>query len=415
MAGAGRRLMPAIRIMNWNVQNYGPTKAGDDDVVSAIAKVVEDNAVDIFVMLEVNTTHAATATTVAKAMRDELFRRAPGVNDWDLCVLSPNTGLEFYAVFVRNAAVTVPLTIYGPLFFGAVPKTLGGTFHSPITTARFHHAGGHGVSAEWFPLMEPDIGLANKNGRVQGTAPGWDGRLPVLALFWLPGAAPANRLLPIVACHYAADHNKAEGQFNMMRAFSPLRALAPGVAHPNVPIPYQLQIHPPGGALGPHTPNYYVLLGDFNVDWLRNTGRYWRLTRAGGEGLGDTGWVTNNTHLVTLTSYTPRDYKTTDDLIVNSYDNFFTRGVAPANAAYRFRVNVPDLIRRRILKLQESVEHYAELDQRGFSGDEYQDLVNDFASQLTGDTSVNINLNGQLVGSRLISDHLPVVLDLTVA
>ena len=42
------------------------------------------------------------------------------------------------------------------------------------------------------------------------------------------------------------------------------------------------------------------------------------------------------------------------------------------------------------------------------------DLVYDYGRQLSGDPSHIINLTGSLVGGRLISDHLPVVWDITI-
>ena len=72
--------MPTVTVVNWNIQNYGPTKSGqrfgNRDVVRAIAKVVNDVNADIFVLLEVNTTHVATAQQVSDIMRAELREAA---------------------------------------------------------------------------------------------------------------------------------------------------------------------------------------------------------------------------------------------------------------------------------------------------------------------------------------------------
>ena len=123
--------MPTVTVVNWNIQNYGPTKSGvhygNRDVVRAIAKVVNDVNADIFVLLEVNTTHVATAQQVCDIMRAEL--REASLNpdtEWRRYVLSPNTGREFYAFFVRDTGMTRPLPIVGPLVGGNVPTILGG-------------------------------------------------------------------------------------------------------------------------------------------------------------------------------------------------------------------------------------------------------------------------------------------------
>ena len=65
-----------VKILNWNIQNFGETKCGikhgNEDVVDAIAQTVVKENVDIFVMLERNTTKQATAKSVADCMRKAL-------------------------------------------------------------------------------------------------------------------------------------------------------------------------------------------------------------------------------------------------------------------------------------------------------------------------------------------------------
>jgi hypothetical protein len=420
--------MPTVTVVNWNIQNYGPTKSGqrfgNRDVVRAIAKVVNDVNADIFVLLEVNTTHVATAQQVSDIMRAEL--RAEALNpdtEWRRYVLSPNTGREFYAFFVRDTGYTRPLPIVGPLVAGAVPTILGGAGQAAVTAAQFDAVAVQNLRASHFPLLSPDLHRYVLGH--QFPIPPWPAtRRPVLGLFWVPGASAANRLLPIVACHFAADHGLARAQFRNLRYFSLLEALAaapppppPPNPVPPPPNPVQLNVRPPGGGWVQHAANYYVLLGDFNVDFLAYPGDYSSIRGTPRPDLGATQFVNDTTHLVTYRRYSPRDFHTTPELAINAYDDIFG-GASPAvvgvvGAGARV-INIPEQIRTRQLQINDSVWHYRELDQRGFDSNEYNELVYDYGRQLAGDPSHIINLTGSLVGGRLISDHLPVVWDITI-
>jgi hypothetical protein len=272
--------MPAnLRIVNWNIQNYGETKSGLADIVAAIAKIVVSIRADIFVMLEVNTTKPAVANDICAIMQEALSDEATsrGRDEWDVCVRSPNTGLEFYAFFLRDNTATIPLTCRGPLANGQLPRSLGGALGPAISAGQFMADTGLGVR-KYFPLIAPDLGYVSKKGRVQGQPPVWISRQPVLGLFWLPAATGANRLLPIVACHYAANHVQATAQIKALTSISLLRGLAPNPPG-QVQNPISLQTRLTGeGAYSARTPNYYVLTGDYNINYNKYPGNYWRLT-----------------------------------------------------------------------------------------------------------------------------------------
>ncbi|MEA2690244.1 MAG: hypothetical protein QOJ39_1506 [Candidatus Eremiobacteraeota bacterium] len=402
----------AVRVLNWNIQNFGPTKSGvkrgNLDVVKALAKVVHGASppIDIFVMLELNTTVDATAVSVATMMQQALA--ANGGGNWQHCILSPNTGLEYYAFFIRDIAKTVPMTITGPVVNGYKPVVLGGD-DVAVTAGEFTAyttAGVPSPSAVYFPFIQPDL---RRDVRLR-TFPTWTSRLPVLAPFYIPGASGANRLFPIVACHFSANLFQAAAQLDLLQYFSLLRYLAPGT-----PGPIALRVKPPGAAMAAATTNSVVLLGDFNVDWLASPNAYAPLTTT----LGATAGINDTTHLVTYSNYSPRVQKTTAELAVNAYDNIFWRLYqnSPVAAAITSRAvyNVPEAVRQRFVTLSESVDYYAELDQRGFTSSAYTPFAQDFANQLAGDKSNYINVTGSLVGGRLLSDHLPVFTEITLA
>lgn len=413
--------MATVTLMNWNVQNYGPTKSGQKynnfDVVKAIAKEVVEAGVDIFCMLEVNTTSAGTAAQVCAIMGGALkaYAAAQGRQEWPTCVISPNTGKEFYAFFVRDPTFTIPMPVTGQTGSNTVPQVLGGQNGCPVTSAIFTGKQTTGVIAERFPLLLPDRQRVGWKNRPLGL-PSWPDTLrkPVLGLFWVPTAAQGNEILPLFACHYAPDQQQATSQFAALPYFSVLWGVSP-----NGGPPVQLTVNPTGQGNVATATSYAVATGDFNVDYQAARAAYDPIVGTDARELdGNAADANVETHLVTYADYT-RTMSTTADLAVSLYDNFFTivdpAATNPVTAALADIYNVPEDVRQRRLVLGPSVQHYAELDQRGFAGSvSYQDYVTDYARQIGGDPSHLINVKGSLVGGRLISDHLPVTMQLTV-
>lgn len=400
--------MESVTVMNWNVQNYGPTKSGllfgNYDVVNAIAKIVVEAHVDIFCMLEVNTTRENIAAQVCANLLNALERYAhsQGRVEWRTCVLSPNTGREFYAFFIRDTTFTRPMPIVGPAGNFGPLRVLGPGQGAGVTDAVFRGTTATGVLSH-FPLMIPDVGRPR-------VVPRWPGsRFPVLALFDVPTARAANRLLTLFAsCHFAANHTLATNQIRLLEYFSVLRSLSAG----NGP-PVQLRVDPYGTGPTQRSVNYSVTLGDFNIDYQRSRGSYAPLEQQLGAAVADSDV---DTHLITA-NYTER-IKDTWDLPVNLYDNFFTlinpAAYAPVGHDAAVVDNIPEDVRSRYLQLNASVAHYADLDQRGFVGnDPYLTPGKFYASQIAGRTAY-ITIWGALLGARLISDHLPVTMELTI-
>lgn len=408
-----------VRVMNWNIQTFGVTKAGirynNYDLIEGLARIVVESRCDIFVMLEMNTTRPDMAKRLAGDMLGELLLRGRAEDIWDLAVLSPNTGREFYAFFIRDRAKTVPLTISHPIdpLTNDPPLRLNQFDRLGDATFTAPAAADYDVLDGWFPLIEPDTIKSHH-------VPVWPGtRRPVLGMFHLPQASPANRILPIVACHYVPSASFAQLQFRALPYFRMLRGLTPGIVPfgETAPAPATTRVDTGGGAQQ-HTLNYYMLTGDFNVDYYPGSYAYSTITGGAVNQLAATGHIDDKTHLLTYRQYDPRVDKTTADLAVNDYDNFFTR-IAPAVPAAATVgnprvIDVPELVRTRRVTLNESVQHYQVLDKRGFSSGSYLNMVNDFARQIAGDRSHLINTTGALVGGRLFSDHLPTLVDITV-
>ena len=413
--------MPTIRLMNWNIQNFGATKAGllynNFDVVRAIAEVVVREEIDIFVMLEVNTTNEGTARHLASVMRDALRMEddRENIDLWRQVVISPNTGVEFYAFFVRDSRVTEPLPFVDMVGRTLLPEMLNA--RNPIADAIWEaDPADYDVMDYGFPLLGPDLQNRSLYGRAHSGIPPWPGvRYPVLGLFRVAGATAANELLPIVACHFAPAAVLAKRQFETLFNFSLLNGMAPQPYGE----PVRLRIRQ-NGTTWPRTPRYYVLTGDFNVDYTRTA--YAPIVGTGHRQLGATAGITDatvlpDTMLMTYRQFNSTRPKTTPAFAVSNFDNFFLRQNATRGAGAAVTrsevIDIPEDIRFRSLELRASVKHYQELDQRGFVSGEYQWPVSDFANQLTNRTTM-VNLKASLVGARLISDHLPSIIDLRI-
>jgi hypothetical protein len=409
-----------VRLANWNVQDLGPIKSGlnrnNYDVVNAIATLVLNHQADLFVLLELDATDPIRVRNICNIMRRTLAGGAAAMgrpNDFATCVLSPITAGESYAFFIRDNWALVPLPIAGPVAGGAVP-TLIGQGGVAITAAEFAPlTNPDGVAAPWFPLIVPDVPL-QAAGPAAGRVPQWPRRQPVFAPFWVRGASAPNRVLPIIACHFEGKSSLAWRQLNQMSYFSFLRGLSsprqPQPGAPNPPV--ALRVKPPGqAAYTPHTPDYGLLLGDFNVDYPTQQRRYTALTGNAPTQLGMT--VVNQlteSLLVTLAGFQQPPMQSTDDLYVRVYDNFLTSNrpgiAAPTAALFQGRANHAREVQDRELRLRPTLAYHAQRGKRGVTGTVLQ--------QLTAPGPVPPSLGAALVGAHVISDHAPVFLDLTI-
>jgi hypothetical protein len=410
--------MPNIRIMNWNIQNLGPIKYQLNDVMAAIAKVVVDNNIDIFVAVEINTTKSNMANTIALALRAALNTYATvshglPANSYTTYVLSPNTGLEFYGFFIKNTAVVRPVIITG-----APPPTQVGDGGTALAACQFAAQAVPGPFPGGFPLMQTDTPLPGHHHNAHWTAT----RLPCLGLFEIQGAAAANQYLPIVVCHFAPNNIQAPAQFRVLPGFSLLNLIA------NPPAGgFNLNITNSAGVAGPKPISMAVITGDFNIDYPDASYNPLTGAAAPAASLGFAAGLPAGpppppkTHLLTLDEFAVRrPGGNVLNLRTVCYDNFFIGGGFAAGAGAGRRIlnpaviDIPALVRVRNLKLNQSINHYAELDQKGFSGSDrelYKLAGSDYRKQLTVKEMIMSPI-AVLIGARLISDHLPVIIEL---
>jgi hypothetical protein len=403
-----------IRILNWNIQNLGPVKAGikhqNYDVISAIARLVVYWDIDILCLLELNTTIDGTAETVCNYLMYYLqtwSKESKKGNQFNTCILSPGTGVEYYGFFVRDTNSALPLQITAPLGSGTKTPvtTLGGASGPFITSAEFTGVSATGVTHAAAPLMLPDMALPSQHHMQVWN---WS-RRGCLGLFYIPGAEQPNRLLPIFACHFKPGF--AEAQMKMLPSFSLLASLRQSGGPMLLTIkdkpkskPFQLPV------------NYWVLTGDFNVDLKTSFLDYISITSPFHLSAEDQGRF--ETLFVTYNNFNPRKIHDTDELAVKAYDAFFlatapnlTAAVTGSDGGWG---DIAGRVKQKKIELKDSVWYYQDLDKRGFSKEAYPLVVNDYVNQLTGDKNNNVTIVSALLGARLISDHLPVMFDLTI-
>jgi hypothetical protein len=410
-----------VKILTWNIQNFGETKASFDDIVNAVARVVVKVEADIFVLLEVNTTANTTADYLMSTMVKALYKES-GRAHYKVCVRSPNTGLEFYGFFVRDDDRTQPLIAVRTSTGGPAMRIGNGALaFKEVEFRRYQPVRPPSVANGIFPLLLPDLLKENLVGF--NKIPEWPGkRLPVVGMFWCPDASGLNRLLPIVAHHFNPNPDIAAEELSTLRYLSLLQGVGP--AHPSGrvntdPVTVRLEL---GSSTRPKTmvPGY-VLTGDFNINYLTEKQLYTPVSGSKWPQLGANPLISRGTHLMTYRQFEgrPREIRLTEQLAINGYDNILLRNSPRALQQTTARAptvqNIPEEIRTRKLKLIESVKHYGDLDKKGFQGGRYAEVARNFADQLgKGGQFVKtpINIQGSLVGARLISDHLPVYAEL---
>jgi hypothetical protein len=436
-----------VKIMTWNIQNFGKTKGQFNDILMAISDVILYDMPDIVVVLEVNTTKQEMARELAHHLGWLLHQSVQG-NLYSTVVLSPNTEREFYAFFVRDSTRTIPLL---PVTAAGLPVTVTGS-PNPASPNRPDIENVYFTAPqpwrtpelrvlEGFSLMSPDLPRENYHGYTRSASqPVWNSRLPVLGMFWCPDGSPGNQLLPIVACHFVPNDTAANQQFKTAQSFKLLRGIAPqpqpgqnlgALAMP----PLQVWVQPLN-TLPPtrQTVNFYVLTGDFNIDYHTQREGYRPLwgnvyPELGADALNPlladllpANFLAHNTHLIDYRTLTTHPKNTAEELAIKNFDNFFLRINPAINVSATVQesalvITVPGYVQDGDVILNQSLSHYGELDQRGFSSDDTLAYGVDYFRQLftyTYRQRQPITTAAALVGARVLSDHLPVICTISV-
>ncbi|HEU4556892.1 MAG TPA: endonuclease/exonuclease/phosphatase family protein [Longimicrobium sp.] len=375
-----------------------------------------------------------------------------GRSAWDTYAISPNTGLEFYGFFIRDTRVVqpVPLTAAVPVL-----NTNNGTAVGARAFATF---AGPGPCV--LPLIRPNLTKEGQNHEAR-----WTGaRLPVFGLFNVAGAQ--DPYLPILAGHFAANQAQAERQMNLLAAFDVINDIC--VANANTPA------RPTVDAKANHKFGHLIVTGDFNVDFdpadypnrtaIKKPKRWGSDFTSDGESddsdpdfdgsgivyddetdddnnnnnanpkkrrfyyggllhdpkptwaLGLKAVIVHKTHLMKPGKLLKlgREVKGTVQLASRCFDNFFVSpSVTASNSGV---VDVPGQFKatRKPLRLNGSVQYYADWGMKDLKWKEYEVPGKDVVMQLLSKSGEGVSLMAALTGTALISDHLPVVMDFTI-
>jgi hypothetical protein len=282
--------MPEIRVMNWNIEQFSLNKVNIGGMLTALARTISAQNVDIVVLLEVKRTQV---NNVMARLTGALNLLAAGGAPW-VWFLSYATGGEYYGFLVRN------LGLIRPLAYTNNADTDGTATH-PFDNLR-KLSWTTWPSNNWGALpnplpARPRIGLTDvfmtpprPGGRLKkihfagqplgagGYSLGRGYRLPCLALFHVHTGA-GDYVIPIVACHFAAVRSgrnalaqhqvKQLPYLHIAQLFSyqdqELRLRIPPVP---IPPPVAGYLNVNGQA---HLLREICFTGDFNMNFLENT------------------------------------------------------------------------------------------------------------------------------------------------
>lgn len=442
-----------VSILTWNVQQYGAAKTGFADLLRNMAQVVAEQHPDIFVLPELTATPTAPARELAYQLASALRAAAYDqhkTDEYRVAVLSPDTSTSFYAYFVRDARKTTPLLAYKLTADKEVAVTKIGDGGDSFEQVFFRkHQPDTGIEVlSGFPFLTPDLvneaaekakNPADDKDKKKPKPPKWPKRLPVLGLFWCDEARAPNKVLPLLACAFAADEQTAGQQLDACRYLQLLRGIGPrppvpddedddedAVPAPPAPEAVAVQLRDkPAELAAQHVLSYYVLAGSFPASYPDPL--YDPLTDDEAPSLGaevqNAAPGPDYTHLTQLIGYDRFGGKTDElpKLLLDCTDNYLLRVDpavdCPAEAGGTEVVLVPEAVQDQTLGFGPAVGSTAALDKAGFGSKLYGGFATHFARQvLRGRLSgEDLDLKATLVGSRLLSDHLPLSFTLTIA
>jgi hypothetical protein len=462
--------MPNIRIMNWNVEKLSRDKINTGNMAAALTEVIVRQRVDILFIAELA---ISDSDYILHILMATLNQRAVALgfgqpNDYTTAVMSSETGKERYGFILKDPAVT------DPIFTAAIFPIKDMTTESFQSMSRLGLAAGTAAAPvilpHEFPLLSLHASPAPPLDRGRAEVP-WPGLPPSqggfsqgrgfrrlsLCMFRLPTSA-TTPVIAIVPCHYGADESIASAQVKMLR-YLHISQIYGNINGSHIDLD--------GAAVRVED---LIFTGDFNLDFLRNPqdGRiaraYGTLTRQrAGDGTGATAAAaappagvpaaalplpttsalpTNQINDLVLRAavtnvgtilhpFSPPPAAAPPDLAAlrsACLDNFFFGGThlepsfqmlpppghmpAVANADCGLVVDVPAMIKRMgdlttvgfhvaaiaatLLPDTKNVHHAAELRVFHVAG----------AADLTA--------GERLIGARLLSDHLPVVVQLNI-
>ena len=264
--------MPNVRILNWNIQQLGPTKVGVPGMLSALGRVIAGTNADVAIITEIS---AGTAVGTIVGLAAAANAEAGGGALYTARLLSHSTGGECYGVIIRDINVVRPVVVStGPIGDDAAP--LGNLEENSFATWPNTFAAA-GAIAPPYPLPPPRLPLIDvfastppvgrKRSRFAGRtltnggySLGRGFRMPCLVMVAVNSPALATYLIPIMVCHLGAvrggSNALARGQIAQYKDTDIAQRFNAGGYIDLDGAAVQIQ--------------ELVITGDFNVDFLRN-------------------------------------------------------------------------------------------------------------------------------------------------
>lgn len=277
--------MPNIRIVNWNIEKLGPTKAAVATMMGQLGRAIAQMQADVAIILEVSAGRSdAMMTTLSATANAASIALGGAANDYVAWLLSYPTGGECYGVLFRNLNTVRPIHVTagpqgdanGPLT--NLDRNQFETWPGTFLAMRNAYAAPLPAARPELPLIDVFASTApvgRKRGRFAGRslanggyALGRGFRMPGLIMLSVTdgrGPAAAFHLIPVIVCHLGAvrsgANTLARGQIQQFK---------------DTHLAQKFQKFQDAGYIcldrAPVAIQELMITGDFNVDFLQNIG-----------------------------------------------------------------------------------------------------------------------------------------------
>jgi hypothetical protein len=276
--------MPAIRIMNWNIEKLSWNKIGIPGMAQAISATVFGENIDVLIIVEVMKVNAPNIMAILTTALDVLAGAA-GTYQY---FLSYPSGGEHYGIIIRNLNVIRPLA-YAPNPNVLPADVTNGTQNRPFTNLQYQSWTTWPIA---FPNALPPLpwpakprmgltdvyatsprartvkktkfgGMPIANG---GYSLGRGYRLPCIVPLMIQGAAVVY-LVPLIVCHYASSYGGrnrlAQAQVGQLKLLDAAQSFSkPGLGGPRCKFWDVDNVAEPVVET--------IFTGDFNLNFMQN-------------------------------------------------------------------------------------------------------------------------------------------------
>ncbi|MFI1628603.1 hypothetical protein ACH4YO_31410 [Streptomyces noursei] len=276
--------MPDIRVMTWNIQNTSTVKLRLPGFMTAVARTVAAANVDILLIVEIaaGTDDQALDSLCQELNRQErAINAGAGEHCWLGYFLTPPTGRERYCAVIRNLDMIRPVhpeerhseeltDMTGDVHFDVWPSSDFAQPAYPIGNQlpKIPLCGLHvAVGVEHQTRRKRDFhGKRIGNG---GNSLGEGFRLLALPMFWIHTPTQQDYLLPVVVGHYAAVRGANDNNILAQGQMGQLPGLHLSQLYDRLGVGQYINVRD-GGNFRAVRIQEICFTGDFNIDFLRN-------------------------------------------------------------------------------------------------------------------------------------------------